>query len=280
MRAKVRKWGYKLFILLFSFLILFFFVLPLLWLLTAPFDTKATLRVSLPSTFTFNNFRTIFANTFAVRALFVNSILIAGGTMVGVTLFATLAAYAVSRLKIRGRDILTYMLVLFSSVVQGTAAMVPIFLLLYRFKLVDTHLGVIFVLVGGLLPTGIFLMRDFVESIPRSYEESALVSGAKPSQVLRHVVVPVLRPGIMVLAVWSFVQAWGDFLISLIVIRSPAKMPAPIAIYSFYTEGGTPVLTLVSAYALIYALPVVGLYLFVNWRFGFRFFGGIKGSGR
>ncbi|MEM2249654.1 MAG: carbohydrate ABC transporter permease [Candidatus Bathyarchaeia archaeon] len=279
MRVKARKWGYKLFIVLFSLFILFFFVLPLLWLLTAPFDTKATLRVSLPSTFTFNNFRTIFANAFAIRALF-NSIVIAGGTMVGVTLFATLAAYAVSRLKIRGRDILTYLLVLFSSVVQGTAAMVPIFLLLYRLKLVDTHLGVIFVLVGGLLPTGIFLMRDFVESIPRSYEESALVSGAKPAQVLRHVVVPVLRPGIMVLAVWSFVQAWGDFLISLIVIRSPTKMPAPIAIYSFYTEGGTPVLTLVSAYALIYALPVVGLYLFVNWRFGFRFFGGIKGSGR
>lgn len=280
MSPVMRRRGYKLLITLFSLFVLAFFALPLLWLLTAPFNAKATLTVSLPSPFTFNNFRSVFANTFAVRALFVNSIIIAGGTMVGVTLFATVAAYAISRLRIRGRDVLAYMLVLFSSVVQGTAAMVPIFLLLHRLKLVDTHLGVIFVLVGGLLPTGIFLIRDFVESIPRSYEESALVSGARPSQALRHVVIPILRPGIVVLAVWAFVQAWGDFLISLIVIRSPTKMPAPIAIYSFYTEGGTPVLTLVSAYALIYALPVVGLYLFVNWRFGFRFFGGIKGGGR
>lgn len=280
MNPSVRRCGYRLFIALFSLFILAFFALPLLWLLTAPLDAQATLRVSLPSAFTLNNFRAIFANTFAVRALFVNSIVIAGGTMVGVTLLATLAAYAISRLRIRGRDILAYALVLFSSVVQGTAAMVPIFLLLYRLRLVDTHCGVIFVLMGGLLPTGIFLMRDFVESMPRSYEESALVSGARPSQVLRQVVIPLLRPGMMVLAVWAFVQAWGDFLISLIVIRSPTKMPAPIAIYSFYTEGGTPVLTLVSAYSLLYALPVVGLYLFVNWRYGFRFFGGIKGGGR
>lgn len=280
MKSSVRRCGYRLLIAFFSLFILAFFALPLLWLLTAPFDAKATLRVSLPSAFTLNNFRAIFANTFAVRALFANSIVIAGGTMVGITLLATLAAYAISRLRIRGRDLLAYALVLFSSVVQGTAAMVPIFLLLYRLRLVDTHGGVIFVLMGGLLPTGIFLMRDFVESVPRSYEESALVSGARPSQVLRQVVIPLLRPGMMVLAVWAFVQAWGDFLISLIVIRSPTKMPAPIAIYSFYTEGGTPVLTLVSAYSLLYALPVVGLYLFVNWRYGFRFFGGIKGGGR
>jgi multiple sugar transport system permease protein len=276
----LRKYAFKFFWGVFVLFIMGFFLLPLLWLVTAPFDAKATLRVAIPSKFTFANFRAIFRNTFAVRALFLNSIVIAGGTMLGVTLFATLAAYALARLNIRGRDILAYLLVLFSSVVQGTAAMVPIFLLLFHLKLIDTYPGVIFVLIGGLLPTGIFLMRDFVAGIPKSYEESALVSGARPWQVLRDVVLPVLRPGMMVLAVWSFVQAWGDFLISLIVMRSPAKMPAPIAIYSFYTEGGTPVLTLVSAYSLIYALPVVFLYLFVNWRYGFRFFGGIKGGGR
>jgi len=275
-----RKYAFKFFWWIFVLFIMGFFLLPLLWLVTAPFDAKATLRVAIPSKFTFANFQAIFRNTFAVRALFLNSIVIAGGTMLGVTVFATLAAYALARLNIRGRDILAYLLVLFSSVVQGTAAMVPIFLLLFHLKLIDTYPGVIFVLIGGLLPTGIFLMRDFVSGIPKSYEESALVSGARPWQVLRDVVLPVLRPGMMVLAVWSFVQAWGDFLISLIVMRSPAKMSAPIAIYSFYTEGGTPVLTLVSAYSLIYALPVVFLYLFVNWRYGFRFFGGIKGGGR
>ncbi|MGC9530631.1 MAG: carbohydrate ABC transporter permease [Candidatus Bipolaricaulaceae bacterium] len=253
-----------------------FFVTPLLWLLTAPFSSQATLSVTLPGQPTLANFQRLFANQFAVRALFLNSILQAGGAMLAVTMVAALAAYTISRLAIPGRNLLVYLLVLFSSVVTGTAAMVPIFLLLHGLGLVDTHLGVVLVFTGGLLPTGIFLMRDFVESVPRSYEESALVSGATTWQMLRHVVLPVVRPGMMVVAVWAFVNAWGNFLIPAILIRSPDKMPAPIAIYSFYTEGGTPVLTLVSAYSLLYALPVVVLYLFVNWRYGFRFFGGIK----
>ncbi len=253
-----------------------FFLLPLLWLITAPFNSKATLRVTFPPDPTLNNFRSVFANRFAMRALLINSPIIAGGAMLGVTLIASLAAYSLSRMRIPGQNILVYVLILFSSVVTGTAAMVPIFLLLYFLRLIDTHIGVILVYIGGLLPTGIFIMRGFVDSIPRSYEEAAVVNGANTLQMFKHVVVPIIRPGMMVLAVWAFVQAWGDFLIPMILIRSPEKMPAPIAIYSFYTEGGTPVLTLVSAYSLLYILPVIALYLFVNWRYGFRFFGGIK----
>ncbi|AEH51531.1 carbohydrate ABC transporter permease [Pseudothermotoga thermarum] len=253
-----------------------FFLLPLLWLFTAPFSRAATLRISLPTKPTLNNFRVVLSNPISFRALFVNSPIIAGGAMIGVTLIASLAAYALSRIKVPGQSLIVYILILFSAVVTGTAAMVPIFLLLYSLKLIDTHLGTILVYIGGLLPTGIFLMRGFVDSVPRSYEEAAIVSGAKPLQMFRDVVIPIIRPGMMVVAVWAFVQSWGDFLIPMVLIRSPLKMPAPIAIYTFYTEGGTPVLTLVSAYSLIYMLPAIVLYLFVNWKYGFRFFGGIK----
>jgi ABC-type glycerol-3-phosphate transport system permease component len=109
----LRKYAFKFFWGIFVLFIMGFFLLPLLWLVTAPFDAKATLRVAIPSKFTFANFQAIFRNTFAVRALFLNSIVIAGGTMLGVTVFATLAAYALARLNIRGRDILAYLLVLF-----------------------------------------------------------------------------------------------------------------------------------------------------------------------
>ncbi len=154
--------------------------------------------------------------------------------------------------------------------------MVPIFLIIFNLGLIDTYLGVIVVFIGGLLPAAIFIMRDFVEGIPRSYEESALVAGAAPSRVFLDVALPLIRPGMMVIAIWSFVQAWGSFLIPFILLRSPERMPASIAVYSFYTEAGTPNITLVAAYSLLYAIPVVILYLFVNWRYGFRFFGGIK----
>ena len=154
--------------------------------------------------------------------------------------------------------------------------MLPIFLLISGMGLIDSYLGVILVLIGGNLPTAIFMMRDFVDEIPASYEESAMMSGASPLQVFLDVALPLVRPGMMVVAVWSFVNAWGAFLIPFILLRSPDKLPASTAIYSFYTEAGTPNILLVSAYALLYTLPVILFYLIVNWKYGFQFFGGIK----
>lgn len=253
-----------------------FFVLPLLWLTVAPFNTLATFSVTLPQDPSLLNFERVFANSFAIRALTQNSILQAGGAMILVTLLATLAAYALSRSSIKGSGVMTYGLVLFSSVVTGTAAMVPIFLMIHRAGLIDTHLAVILVFTGGLLPAAIFIMRDFVDSIPRSYEESALVAGASSWRVFNDIALPIVRPGMMVIAVWAFVNVWGGFLIPFVLLRSSTKMPASVAIYSFYTEAGTPLVTLTAAYSLLYTLPVLLLYLFVNWKYGFRFFGGIK----
>lgn len=264
--------GYYLFV----GLVIAFFALPLAWLVLTPFNSRATLAVEIPAPPTLDNFRQVLDNTFAVRALVQNNMIIAVGAMLGVTVIATLSAYALSRARVPGADILNYVLILFSSVVTGTAAMVPIFLIIFRFGLIDTYLGVILVFIGGLVPAAIFIMRDFVEGIPRSYEESALVSGATPFGVFLDVALPLIRPGMMVIAIWSFVQAWGSFLIPFILLRSPERMPASIAVYSFYTEAGTPNVTLVSAYSLLYSIPVLALYLFVNWRYGFRFFGGIK----
>jgi len=253
-----------------------FFALPLLWLFTAPFHSQATLSVQIPTQPTLANFAAVFRNTFAVRALLRNSVIQAGGAMILTTFVASLAAYALARVRLPGRDVLVYILILFSSVVTGTAAMVPIFLLIYNLGLIDTHLGVILVFTGGLLPTAIFIMRDFVAGLPRSLEESAMVAGAGSWQILRQIVLPQVRPGMMVVAVWAFVNVWGGFLIPFILLRSPDKMPASAATYSFYTESGTPVITLISAYALLYVIPALALYLFVNWRYGFKFFGGIK----
>ena len=252
------------------------FALPLLWLLLAPFGRQATLAVRIPSEPTLANFVSVFRNTFAMRALFVNSIIQAVGAMLLITAVATLTAYSLSRIRLPGRDMFVYLLILFSSVVTGSAAMVPIFLLIFELGLIDSHTGVILVFTGGLLPVAIFIMRDFMQSLPKSYEESALVNGASTLQMLRHVVLPLTRPGMMVIGIWAFVNVWGSFLIPFILLRSPDRMPAATATYSFYTEAGTPVITLVSAYALLYILPVLALYLFVNWRYGFQFFGGIK----
>jgi multiple sugar transport system permease protein len=251
------------------------FALPLLWFLFAPFNARAELGLALPDPWTLSNFVTVFGNNFAVQALW-NSLIQSVGGVILVGTAATLAAYALSRSSLPGKGAVTYVLLLFSSVVSGSAAMVPIFLIISAAGLIDTHLAVILTFAGGLLPTAMFILRDFIDSIPKSYEESAMVAGASPVQAFFDVALPVIRPGIVVVVVWSFVNIWGSFLIPFILLRSDDQMPASVAIYSFYSEAGTPIVTLLAAYSLIYSLPVIVLYLFVSWKFGFRFFGGIK----
>ena len=251
------------------------FALPLVWFLFAPFNARAEMGLALPDPWTLANFVTVFQNSFAVRAL-LNSLIQSLGGVVLIASAATLAAYALSRSTIPGKGAVTYVLLLFSSVVSGSAAMVPIFLIISAMGLIDTQLAVILVFSGGLLPTAMFILRDFIDGIPKSYEESAMVAGASPLQAFFDVALPVIRPGIVVIVVWAFVNIWGSFLIPFILLRSSDQMPASVAIYSFYSEAGTPIITLLAAYSLIYSLPVIALYLFVSWRFGFRFFGGIK----
>jgi multiple sugar transport system permease protein len=252
-----------------------FFALPMLWLLSAPFDDPPTYAVRAPRHFSLDNFAEIWRNRYALTSL-LNSTLLALGTMAFVVVAAALASYALSRARVPGRDAMLYVLLLLSSVVTGTAAMVPIFLLIFQLGLIDSQFGVILVLSGGLLPAAIFLLKDFIDTIPPSYEESARVFGASPLQILRHIVVPVARPGLATIAVWTVVQVWGSFLTPFILLRDPQKQPAAVLVRTFYTEGGSPNLGLIAAFSLLYSIPVVLMYLFAWSRYGFRFHGGIK----
>jgi multiple sugar transport system permease protein len=253
-----------------------FFLAPLLWYLFAPFDPEPTLMLRIPPSLTLDNFKMVLSSGSAVRSLARNSVLISGSVMVLAAGFATLAAYGLSRGNLPGRGAITYVLILFSSVVTGTASMVPIFVLIYNLGMFDTFQGVILTLAGGALPTSIFIMSDFVDGIPRSYEEAAMVSGAGSFQIFRDIVVPTLRPGIMVVAILAFVGSWGSFLIPLILLRSPELRTAAVAFYQFYGEEGNPNIPVIAAYAVLYTLPVLLLYLLINWRYGFRFYGGVK----
>lgn len=251
-----------------------FFALPMAWLVVAPFDANPTMAVKWPE-WSLSNFARLADNPYALASIG-NSLILALGTMAITVLFATVASYALSRVRIPGRDGLLYAMLLLSSIVTGTAAMVPTFQLMNAIHLINTHTGVMLVLAGGLLPTVVFILKDFMDSVPKSYEESARLYGAKPYQILSHVVVPVARPGIAFVAIWTVVQVWGNFLVPFLLLRDPTSQPAAVMMYTFYTESGQADLRLISAFSLIFALPVILIYFFVNRKFGFRFYGGIK----
>ncbi len=270
-----RSLSERAFSFIFILLVVLFFGIPLLWLVLAPFDAITTYSIKWPN-WTLSNFSTINENPYALRSL-VNSAVFSAGTGLLVILIGAPASYALSRVKFAGRDAFLYVLLLFSSIVTGTAAMVPLFLLALKLNLLDTYHGVILVLTGGLIPVSIFILKDFTDSIPKSYEESAQIFGASSWQILRDIVTPIIRPGLAVIFVWTFVQAWGNFLTPLIMIRDVNKSPAANMMYAFYTEGGTAILPLVATFSLLYTAPVLLMYFYVNKKYGFRFHGGIKG---
>lgn len=274
MKRTARAMLARMLLIVFMVAVGVFFALPMAWLVVAPFDGAPSMSVRWPE-WTLGNFRTLLDNPYALRSIG-NSLLLAGGTMAITVITGTLASYALSRVRLPGRDALLYGLLLLSSIVTGTAAMVPTFQLMNAVGLIDTQVGVMLVLTGGLLPTVIFILKDFMDSVPTSYEESARLYGASRLQVLTHVVVPIARPGIAFVTIWGLVQVWGNFLVPFLLLRDPVSQPAAVLMYTFYTESGQADLRLISAFSLIFVVPVLIVYLIVNRKFGFRFFGGIK----
>ncbi len=254
--------------------IMVFFAVPLLWLVTAPFTKNPSFAIQF-GPWTLENWSRTFANPYALRSL-LNSVILCGLVAVGVTVMGSLASYALSRVRFRGRDVLLYLLLLLSSIVTGTAAMVPIFILMFQLNLIDSTVGTALVMTGGLLPAAIFILKDFIDGVPKSYEESARVFGASTGQVLRHVVLPIARPGLATIVVWAFVQAWGNFLLPFLLLHSPASQPAAVILKTFQDEGGSANLRIIPVFSLLYSIPVIVLYLLVSKRYGFRFYGGIK----
>ncbi|MRG59889.1 ABC transporter permease subunit [Agromyces sp. CFH 90414] len=250
------------------------FALPMVWLVLAPFDATPTLSLEWPD-WTLDNFARLAENPYALRSIG-NSLILGVGTMVIVVGLGALAAYAMSRIRIPGRDGILYALLLLSSIVTGTAAMVPTFQIITQLGLINNYVGVLLVLAGGILPTVIFILKDFMDSIPKSYEESARLYGAGPFRILRDVVAPIARPGLAFISIWTIVQVWGNFLVPFILLRSPDLQPAAVLMYTFYTESGQADLRLISTFALLFSAPVLIIYFVVNRRYGFRFHGGIK----
>ncbi|HEY3998084.1 MAG TPA: carbohydrate ABC transporter permease [Candidatus Xenobia bacterium] len=254
---------------------LLYFLLPLLWLVTAPFCSQPSMRLEWPD-WTLANFAAL-GQARGAFAAFGNSIWISAVTMVLVALCSTPASYTLSRYQFKGRDLMMSGLLLFSSVVTGVAAIVPLFIITLRLGLLDTLTGIILVMAGGMLPSALFMMKDFVETLPRAYEEASLMDGATPWETFKNIAWPLLTGGTAVVGLLTFVNAWGNFLVPYILTRSPEKAPAAVAIYSFFSQTGLPLYNQVAAYSLLYTLPVLILYLLLQKVYGFQLHGGIKG---
>jgi multiple sugar transport system permease protein len=239
-----------------------FCLVPFAWPLSAAFDDHANVFLNAPS-FTFRNVRQLVEGS-EYRRLALNSIVIAGGATIVVLVAASLGGYALSRFKFPGRR--TFMLaVLFTRMIPPTATIVPLYIVEQRLALTDTYLGVVLAIAAQQLPLALWIMKGFFDTVPQTLEEAAWIDGVSRFGSSWRIVLPLAAPGIGAAALFSFIEAWGDFLTPLILLAgAPDKAPISIGLFRAYIGYNLVDWGLLAALSLAYMIPAVALYFGVR----------------
>ena len=195
----------------------------------------------------------------------VNSLLVSGLTTFGQVLTAALAAFVFARLHFQGRDLL-FLLFLGSLMIPKHVTMLPTFVLLGKLGWLDSYAALIVPALA--YPFGVFVLRQYFLTIPTELEDAARLDGSSRLGVLWHVILPLSRPALATVALFSFLWSWNSFLWPLMVLQTPERYTLPVGLSMMRSEVGTdwPV---VMAAALLAALPIVLLFLALQrwlWR--------------
>ncbi|MGJ5753279.1 carbohydrate ABC transporter membrane protein 2 (CUT1 family) [Streptomyces puniciscabiei] len=253
------------------------FALPLAWVVLSSVDPHASLRVRVPDGLTTANFRAVLTPDITYTPL-LNSLVLCGGGTALTVVCAALAAYPLSRFRSRlGRPFL--LSVLFATSLPITAIMVPVYALFVRVNLIDTLQGTILFFAASQLPFAVWLMKNFMDGVPKELEEAAWTDGASSLQSLVRIVLPLMGPGLAVVTVFSFVMMWGNFFVPFMLLLTPDQMPASVSINDFFGNRGMVAYGQLAAFSVIYSTPVILLYVLVARRLGggFALGGAVKG---
>ncbi len=238
-----------------------FFLAPFVWLFTAAFDAQAQAYIRWPQQLTLDNFVQIFTR-YAFATALQNSVFVAVSTMLLTVFVVSLAGYSLSRVELRRKAWITYAVLLLQTM-PLSATMVPIYGLARELGLRNSYLGLILIHAAIELPFLVWLMKGFFDSVPRHLEEAAWLDGRTKFRALFEVVLPVARPGIAVAAGLSFLSAWAEVLMVLILVDQQAMKTIPLAFYeTFRTAGGYTEVQygVVAAMGVLYVLPVMAVF--------------------
>ncbi len=263
-------------------ILIFFSVFPVLWIVSASLNSKQTLATQtlIPDNPNFDNYRTLLegdkfpscfwdTNTdklFPFCLWLGNSIKIAGTATILSLSITTMAAYAFSRLRFKGRVTMLKGILLIQ-VFPNLLALVAIFLLIQQTGEIlpglglNTHGGLILVYLGGSMGINIWLMKGFLDTIPRAIDESAMVDGATNFQIFWNLLLPLLRPILVVIGILSFIGTYGDFILARILLKSTTQYTLMVGL-QIYTSGQfSQKWGVFAAGALMGALPIMIIYL-------------------
>jgi multiple sugar transport system permease protein len=247
--------------------IVVFCLLPFYWLLNISLKTGPDLSSAsiIPPHPTLANFKSIFQNAAFTRALLNSAIVSLTTTLIGV-IVGSFAAYALARLKMRGKFLLLAIVLSITTFPQIAIA-APLFRLWTDIGLYNTLPGLIIPYLTFALPLSIYILVSFFREIPRDLEEAALVDGATNFEAFRKVVVPLAAPGLATTAILTFISAWNEFLLATTLTSSTTARTVPVAISQFTGSSQFEVpLGTQSAASVVISIPLIVLVLLFQKR--------------
>ena len=278
---KIKKNSSKTTAFIFLFVMALFWILPVLYTVFSSFKTTTEINISgyklLPTQWVVSNYINVLTNfnNAPIIRWFLNSLLISTTQTILVIVISSAAAYAYSRLKFKGRDFVFWILMstmMFPSVVN----LIPLYKILSVLNWIDTPLAVI--VPGAVGVFNIFLIKQFMVSIPIEFDESARIDGANNFQIYVKIILPLIRPVLTIVALFTFTGSWNDFLWPSIVFNNIENLPLTPALQLFQGMYLVDYGRLTTS-AVIAIIPTLVLYLFTQKYFleGLNLSSGVKG---
>jgi multiple sugar transport system permease protein len=247
--------------------IVIFCLFPFYWLINISLKTGNDLQSSriIPPHATMKNYKAIFENKDFVKSLR-NSAIVALTTTALALIVGSFCAYALARLKLRGKFVILAIVLSISTFPQIAIA-APLFKLWSDIGIFNTYIGLILPYLTFALPLAIYILVSFFREIPKDLEEAALVDGATYFQAFRKVVIPLAAPGLATAGILTFIAAWNEFLLSITLTSSSAArtVPAQITFFTGATEHEIPYGS-ISAAAVVISVPLILLVLLFQKR--------------
>ena len=242
-------------------------VFPFIWMVLGSFKTNAEIRRSplgfLPENPTLDNYAQLFGRL-DFTTFFTNSVIVAVFVTLGNIVFSSMVGYALAKLEFAGKRLL-FGMVLGTLMVPGVVTFVPLFVLTSNLGLVNSYPGLILPFL--ITPLGVFLMRQFIGSLPDDIIEAARIDGASEWRIFLRVIMPLCGPAVAVLTILTFLGSWNNFLWPLVVATSEEKYTLPVALALYSVGQNAAQYGLMMAGAVVVVIPVLLVFVVLQRYF-------------
>ncbi|MBO9128676.1 sugar ABC transporter permease [Bacillus sp. 165] len=247
-------------VLLFMAVVIFY---PILWIIGSSFNAGDSLSGSsiIPKNATLEHYRELFDTSNSDYLLWYwNTLKICIFTMIFSVISIAFTGYAFSRYRFVGRKngLLTFLIL---QMIPNFSALIALFILAQLTGLVDTHLALILIYVGGAIPMNTWLMKGYLDTIPKELDESARIDGAGHFRIFWQIIMPLAKPIIAVVALFTFIGPFTDFIVARIILRSPENYTLAVGLYDLVAKQFGNEFTKFAAGSVLIAIPIAILFL-------------------